>query len=117
METDTAGRAGMNPSRSAGTLRGTGRSISAVTALEPAQAVAPVSTATGTQNDAAQQGASRWLIGDAARAALMRLMEQPPNRNIRRVKDRGLLRARAYDETAETCSNAGDESPHTDIEA
>jgi hypothetical protein len=107
----------MNPSRSAGTLRGTGRGISAVTALEPAQAVTPVATATGTQNDSAQQGAaSRWLIGAAARAALMRLMEQPPNRNIRRVKDRGLLRARAYDEAAETCSNAGDESPHTDIE-
>jgi hypothetical protein len=107
----------MNPSRSAGTLRGTGRGISAVTALEPTQAVAPVSTATGTQNDAAQQGPSRWLIGDAARAALMRMMELRTNRTIRRVKDRGLQRARAYGQTAETYSTAGDESPHTDIEA
>ncbi|MBN8959365.1 MAG: hypothetical protein J0H17_22870 [Rhizobiales bacterium] len=116
METDTAGRAGMSPARSATTLRGTGRGVSAVTALEPTQAVAAASAATDSHNDQSQQGLSRWSMGAGVRAALMRVMEQRTSRIPRRANDRVLQRARAYDRTSESAQNPDDDLPHTDIQ-
>jgi hypothetical protein len=106
----------MSPARSATTLRGTGRGISAVTALEPTQAVAAASPATDSHNDQSQQGLSRWSMGAGVRAALMRVMEQRGNRNPRRANDRVLQRARAYDRTNESAPNSDDDLPHTDIQ-
>lgn len=116
METDTAGRAGMSPARSATTLRGTGRGVSATTAIEPTQAVAATAPATDPHNDQSQQGPSRWSMGAGVRAALMRVMEQRSGRIPRRANDRVLQRARAYDRTGESARNLDDDVAHTDIQ-
>lgn len=115
METDSAGRMRVSPSRSAGPLPGNGRGLSAVTPLAPAEAVAPPPPATETHNESAQQGATRYMLSDAARQVLMDMMELRSSRLARRACDNTMQRVRAYRQKREAPPRPDDDETHTDV--
>ncbi|MGE3996140.1 MAG: hypothetical protein AB7F37_11160 [Variibacter sp.] len=115
METDTAGRVRVSPSRAAGSLQSNGRGLSAVTPLAPAEAVAPPPPATDTHNESTQQGATRYMLSDAARQVLMDMMELRSTRLARRASDSNMQRVRAYEQKPEAPHRPDDDEAHTDV--